>query len=214
MNKLNLLSGVVFLLVLNSCGQTTSTQQDHQTVLYSQDTCNNPDAHINCCFVNMPASLTNTMIIADKDEPGERLIITGTIYKQDGTTPYADVIMYAYHTNNKGIYAKRGNETGFQKWHGHLHGWCKTDSNGNYIIETIRPASYPNSTIPAHIHIAIKRPQTNNPFYINDFVFKDDPFVDDKYESSLVYTVGGNGILQLKKENGMWIGKREMILKE
>jgi protocatechuate 3,4-dioxygenase beta subunit len=119
--------------------------------------------------------------------------------------------MYVYHTDYEGYYSKNGNEEGVQKWHGKLHGWCRTSQNGNYRIETIRPAPYPSLTMPAHIHPVIKLPN-DKLFYINDFVFEDDSLVNDAYLKSLSYS-GGNGVVILTKdEKGTWIGKRNIIL--
>lgn len=206
---------ILGLLVLTSlsCGQTNSERQGNQHIVHAQvDTCDSPDANINCCFINMPATLTNTLIITDQDASAERLIISGTFFKADGKTPYPNVILYAYHTDSKGYYSKNGTETGFQKWHGRLHGWCKTDSNGYYEINTIRPARYPDNSMPAHIHMAIKT-DNQQVYWISDFVFNDDSLVDNKYLASLT-TVGGTGVVDIKKSSeNIWTGKRNIVLK-
>ena len=174
--------------------------------------CDNPDADIECCFLNMPVSLSSVMDICGPEEPGERLILTGRVFKADGKTPFPDVIIYAYHTDNKGFYSKSGQETGVQRWHGRLHGWCRTDSEGHYEIHTIRPASYPNSDAPAHIHSAIKKPDGSMPFYISDFVFRDDPFVSEMEISRGRYP-GGSGIVDVvKSPEGVWTGNRDLVL--
>jgi protocatechuate 3,4-dioxygenase beta subunit len=160
----------------------------------------------------MPVTLTNIMTIAQKNEPGDKLVITGKIFKSDKITPYPNLILYAYHTDSKGYYSKNGSETGVQKWHGHLYGWCKTDRNGYYEIHSVRPARYPNNLIPAHIHAAIKK-DNGQMLWITDFVFKDDDLVNEKYLSSLT-NEGGTGIVELNKGDGnSWIGKRDIVLK-
>ena len=200
--------------VSNCVRPTTKLNADIKIASSQTDTCDNPDANINCCFTNMPQSLTSTMIIAQKDEPGDRLIITGTFFHADGVTPYPNVIFYAYHTDNTGHYSKKGKETGFQKWHGHLHGWCKSDSNGHYQIQTIRPARYPDNSMPAHIHAAFKTPK-GQVEYITDYVFKDDSLVTKKYLSSLFSNIGGTGIVEVEKTSpNIWTGKRDLILKD
>ena len=73
-----------------------------------------------------------------------------------------------------------------------------TDSAGHYTIKTIRPAPYPNNSIPAHIHSAVKIPD-NSMLYINDFVFADDPLIDEEYKSSFERQDGGTGIMELIK---------------
>jgi protocatechuate 3,4-dioxygenase beta subunit len=122
------------------------------------------------------------------------------------------VLLYAYHTDIHGYYPKSGKETGPQKMHGRLHGWCKTNDSGKYEILTIRPASYPKSTSPAHIHVIVKLPSGQAPFYINDFVFTDDPFVNEKYRPYLTGKMGGTGIIDLIKRENVWYGTRDMVM--
>lgn len=199
-------------IFLVSCGHGSSNADSRQRLPVGQtDSCDNPDADIRCCFVNMPSTLTRIMSISKENDPGEKLLITGTIFKADGLTPYPDIILYAYQTDHRGYYSKKGDETGFQKWHGRLHGWCKTDSNGQYEIHSIRPAPYPDNTMPAHIHTAIKTEKAM--FYINDFVFKDDPLVNDKYLSSIRQS-GDNGVVDIMKFKGIWKGKRDIIINQ
>lgn len=206
-----------------SCGQTTHQQPDPPSstaTVPARDTCDDPDASIECCFIGMPADLTNVVAIADSNEPGERLVISGTLYRADSTTPYPGVILYAYHTDNTGHYSKRGDERGAQKWHGHLHGWGKSDSNGRYEIRTIRPARYPDNTIPAHIHVAIREPNGSAQYYINDFVFADDSLVNKQYLNSISGHPGGTGVVELQrtavkfKENVLWSGRRDIVLSD
>lgn len=174
-----------------------------------KDNCDDPDASIECCFINMPKQLSSTMVIPHDGSKSEKLVINGTIYKKD-KTPYPDVILYAYHTDPKGEYSKKGSETGYQKWHGSHHGWCKTDKKGNYRIETIRPASYPKTTAPQHIHSAIK-PPGNAPFYITDFMFRDDPNLPKSMPNKFSLQ-GGTGVVDVKKTGDTWIGRRDIIL--
>jgi protocatechuate 3,4-dioxygenase beta subunit len=146
-------------------------------------------------------------------EPGIPLRISGTLLRLDGKTPYAGVLLYAYQTDNTGYYTKRGGETGVQKWHGHLHGWAKSDRLGHYSIRTIRPAPYPNNRIPAHIHAAIQEPGSGTPYYISDFVFADDPLVTPQYLKSIP-AVGGTGVVRVQRAaTGEWVGQRDIVLK-
>lgn len=202
----------ICLLAIFCCGQASLSKQQKLT-LSQADSCDNPDASVNCCFLNMPAALSTVMTLASEQEPGEGLVISGTIFKEDGRTPYPGLILYAYQTDNTGHYTKKGTETGVQKWHGRLHGWCKTDSKGVYQIHSIRPARYPDNSMPAHIHAAIKT-EKGQAFYISDFVFKDDSLVNKKYLSSIFTTTGGTGVVDIKKTGKIWMGKRDIMLKE
>lgn len=178
------------------------------TFLFSQDLtndlCDDDNENLPCCFINMPKELSHRITIADRNEPGERMYIKGAIYKSDHKTPYANVILYAYHTNEKGIYPKNGNEVGIHKWHGYLHSWGRTNQKGEFEINTIRPAQYPSRTIPAHIHIVVKEPNGRT-YYSNDIMFADDNLVKNKNEE---------GVITVSKNNsGVWEGSRIIYLK-
>jgi protocatechuate 3,4-dioxygenase beta subunit len=75
---------------------------------------------------------------------GSKIKGTGTIYQNDGKTPAEHVILYIYHTDQEGIYATRGGETGWGRRHGFIRGWAKTDSAGRYTFYTLKPGIYPN----------------------------------------------------------------------
>ena len=129
----------MLILYFVSCGNSDlknkSTAGSNRT---NADSCDNPDAPISCNFVNEPKDPGSIIKIAGSSEPGMKIIIRGQILKSD-STPYPDLIIYAYHTDTQGYYSKKGNETGVQKWHGYLYGYGKTDNDGRYEIHTIRP---------------------------------------------------------------------------
>jgi protocatechuate 3,4-dioxygenase beta subunit len=155
--------------------------------------------------------LTSIDTLPDFNQAGPKLEISGTIYQADGKTPARDVILYIYHTDQKGVYPQKGNETGWAKRHGYLRGWIKTNADGKYKFYTLRPASYPNTRAPQHIHPVIKEPNKNE-YYIDEYLFTDDPFLDEKEKASQEKR-GGPGVITLKKDkNGMWIGRRDIIL--
>ena len=90
-------------------------------------------------------------------------------------------------------------------------GWVKTDKNGKYSIYTIRPSSYPNSDIPAHINTSIKEPNLANEYYIDEFVFDDDKLLTAaKWKTQ--ENRGGSGILKVSTANGLQITKHDIIL--
>ena len=128
---------IVFVIQAIACGQVSSNGKVESTAgsQVQKDSCDNPDADINCSFIHMPSSLNNVLTIAGKNESGERMVISGKVFKSDGKTPYSNVILYAYQTDSEGYYSKSGKEQGAQKWHGRLHAWCKTDRYGKYQIQ-------------------------------------------------------------------------------
>jgi protocatechuate 3,4-dioxygenase beta subunit len=156
------------------------------------------------------AQLNETDTLPDFEEEGIKLNISGTVYKSDGKTPAPDVIIYLYHTDQKGVYAAKEKSTGWAKRHGYIRGWLKTNAKGEYNFFTLRPASYPGSTIPAHIHPTIKE-QGITEYYIDDFLFDDDPFLTEAERRKLPER-GGNGILKLKKSGDIYFGERNIIL--
>lgn len=113
--------------------------------------------------------------IAEPGEPGTPLLVEGTVYAPDGRTPVAGAVLYVYQTDATGEY---GNRDGAPR----LRGWMKTDANGHYEYRTIRPASYPGTRIPAHIHTQLwgagYAPQWNH-----DLLFEDDPTLGEKVKA-------------------------------
>ncbi|MGB5464094.1 MAG: intradiol ring-cleavage dioxygenase [Aureibaculum sp.] len=148
--------------------------------------------------------------LPDFEKGKEKIKITGIIYKKDGKTPAKDVILYAYQTNEKGIYPKIKTSLGWEKRHGYIRGWIKTDASGKYTFYTFRPGSYPNSSIAQHIHFTIKEPDKNE-YYIDDILFDDDPFLAEAMRKKS-HPRCGNGIVTLIKKDSILEAKRDIIL--
>ena len=160
-------------------------------------------------FEGMPKSLSWETTIPDAKEAGEPMEISGTIYQADGKTPAADVILYVYHTNAAGYYAAAPGQTEARR-HGHLRGWMKTDAKGRYKFRSIRPGAYPSRKDPAHVHPVVKEPDKNE-YYIDEFRFDDDPLLT-KEERAKEENRGGSGIIKLNRQNGVWVGHRDIVL--
>jgi len=148
--------------------------------------------------------------LPDFHEPGPKLEISGRVYSADGRTPVKDVVIYIYHTDQKGLYSKKGNESGWGQRHGYIRGWAKTDNNGFYRFFTLKPAAYPGRNIPAHIHVTIKEPDKNE-YWIDEYLFDDDPLLT-KEERQKQEKRGGNGIIKLMPDKTYLHGKRNIIL--
>lgn len=141
--------------------------------------------------------LPNFIQLPDWHEDSIRIAINGIVYKADGKTPAAGIILYIYHTDQTGIYPTRGDEKGWGKRHGYIRGWMKTNEKGEYKFGTRIPVAYPGRINPAHIHIIVKEPGMN-PYYIDDFLFDKDPLLTQA-ERSKLQNRGGNGILIIPK---------------
>ena len=156
-------------------------------------------------------ALAASAIIAGPDEPGERLVVEGVVYQTDGVTPAAEIVIYAHHTNNDGLYANGVPGTEESRRHGRLRGWVKTGADGRYRFDTIKPAPYPGETMPAHIHLMIGEPR-RRPYYIDDVVFDGAFGVTERYREREELR-GGSGIVRLaRKADGVLLARRDIVL--
>ena len=114
----------------------------------------------------------NTRIGTDA-EPGTALVVSGTIYAADGRTAVEGATLHVYHTDARGIYS---DAQGDPRQTARLRGRMLTGRDGRYEFRTIRPASYPGNTIPAHIHASVKAPGIEER-WITDYWFDDDPLL-------------------------------------
>jgi protocatechuate 3,4-dioxygenase beta subunit len=116
-----------------------------------------------------PAQLTSTARIAPIGEPGTALVIHGRVFKDDGQTPLAGAVVFAYHTDRHGLYDEPGT---VHSWR--LKGWAKTDADGRFQFSTIRPGPYPGERIAAHVHFTLM-PAEGGRFHAGELLFAGDP---------------------------------------
>lgn len=117
------------------------------------------------------ADAPSVATVAGPDEPGERLVVTGRTL--DAGRPVAGVSLYVFHTDLHGRYATDTADPSAGELNPRLHGAMRTDSEGRYRFETIRPGSYDNG--PAHVHYVVKAPGYK-PLLLS-LQFDDDPIV-------------------------------------
>lgn len=159
-------------------------------------------------YGNKKLRAVDTLPYFEQTKP--KLKLTGTVFQKDGKSPAENVILYIYQTDRKGIYVTKGNEKGWAKRHGNIRGWIKTDKTGQYTFYTFRPAAYPNGIEPEHIHITIKEPNKNE-YYIDEFVFDDDPMLTQKERNELENR-GGSGIVKPVLKGDILTVNRDIIL--
>lgn len=165
-----------------------------------------------CGADEAPAKLTSTMTLAEANEPGVRLVVTGTVYFADQTTPAPNVLVYAYQTNAAGVYPNRPTARGNGQRHGSLRGWLRTDSLGRYRIITIKPGPYPGRPDPMHIHLTVTPPHANER-YIDDVMFHDDPRLTPAMQARNEQR-GGPGIVTVRDSGGVLYAVRNIWLSE
>lgn len=162
-------------------------------------------------YVGMPKNIKSIDTSTGWTENGQKLLITGTVYKLGGKIPAPNVIIYYWQTDNNGYYSPKEGMDQKAKRHGHIRGWVKSDENGKYSIYTIRPAPYPNDVMPAHIHTSIKEPNIDDEYYIDEFVFDDDILLTGKKRKELENR-GGSGILRVWVDKDMQVAEHNIIL--
>jgi protocatechuate 3,4-dioxygenase beta subunit len=81
-------------------------------------------------------------------QPGQALVVSGTVYGCDCVTPLAGAVVDVWQANDAGEY----DNTGYV-----LRGKMTTDAEGHYEIATILPGFYLNgaSYRPRHIHYKV-----------------------------------------------------------
>jgi hypothetical protein len=165
-------------------------------------------------FDRRPAAPAAEVRIAPAGEPGEKLRLEGTVRDRAGK-PTAGIIVYAYHTDARGVYppdTRAATPSG--RRHGTLRGWARTDATGRYAFATIRPASYPDSDIPQHVHMHVIEPGRCT-YWIDDVHFTDDPFVKDLPYERLGQGRGGRGLVTPSRgADGTWRARRDIRLGE
>lgn len=203
-------------IFINGCGQTTNSKQN--SISSTQDTAKDLIVGGSCdrCDVmfygGKPSDdkIKSETTIANKNEPGDRMEINGTVVLQDGLTPAKNIVLYIYHTNAQGLYAPSDTQT-IVRMNGHLRSWVKTDAEGKFRIYSIRPAPYPNRDIPAHIHIIVKEPG-KIPYYIDEVWFDDDPLITNELKHEAEKR-GGDLIIHLAKDKqNVWTGNLKIKL--
>jgi catechol 1,2-dioxygenase len=134
--------------------------------------------------------------LAGPDEPGARLVLTGTVLSSDCRTPLSGTLIEVWQANHSGLYdtSKPGNFTEVGAFH--LRGMFYANERGQYEIETIVPGRYPippnlpglekyaGLTRPAHIHFRVMEslhvPVTTQLYFKGDPFLAGDPWASRK----------------------------------
>lgn len=204
---------VPLLICIIQLNCTAQTNNSDEIAFRDQDgrTVGGPFENRDFFYIGLPDQIASVDTSPGWDQKGQRILITGKIYHLDGKTPAPNVTLYYYHTDIAGLYSTKPSLDQRARRHGYIRGWVKTDQNGTYSIYTIRPAAYPNSKEPAHIHPSIKEPDISVPYWIDEFVFQGDPLLTDAKANSM-RNRGGSGVLDLQKRGELLVAKHDIIL--
>jgi protocatechuate 3,4-dioxygenase, beta subunit len=195
-----LLGGLAASLSASACGPAQAQPQ------VRRDLYNGELDNLAREFTGRAEDLPARIQLSPATEPGEPLSISGRCLSWQTGKPAAGVIIYAYHTDATGSYA--GGPRGTR--HARLRGWMRTGADGVYAFRSIKPAPYPDRSMPAHIHLTVLEPNLP-PYWIDDIVFDGEFRVDAAYRQS-AGNRGGNGIIPLKRSSGVWTGVRDIRL--
>ena len=163
-------------------------------------------------FQGLPDALESSARLAPEDEPGEPLRLTGTVVGPDAQ-PAPGIVIYAYQTDAEGIYRPLEDPPGAAaRRHGVLRAWVETDAKGRYEFLTVRPGSYPETSIAQHIHLHVIEPGRCT-YYIADVEFTDDPLIPkDAFEKHARGRGGPGLVTPVKDDAGVWQVERDIFL--
>ncbi|MCI5056735.1 MAG: T9SS type A sorting domain-containing protein [Flavobacteriales bacterium] len=122
---------------------------------------------------NAPTILNGAL--ASANEPGTKLIISGTVYNLDCSQVLPNTIIDIWHADDSGAY----DNNGFN-----LRGVTQSNNQGHYIFETIKPGLYLNGNNfrPSHIHFKISPP--GFPTLTTQVYFQGDPHISSDLAAS------------------------------
>jgi protocatechuate 3,4-dioxygenase beta subunit len=119
---------------------------------------------------------TGKINIVTSSETGQRIRIKGVMLDKKDKSPLANQLFYFYHTMSSGYY---GENTDKAK----LFGYLRTNKNGTFEIQTIKPGGYPGEKFPAHVHVEVYGPE-GQAIFGTEFQFADDPRMDKEMEAT------------------------------
>lgn len=153
-----------------------------------------------------PGNVPWKTTIVSEGEPGEPLIVSGTIYAPDGRTPLEGISLFVYQTDATGRYSTTGGDNRNTR----IHGLMRTNSEGRYEFRTIKPGSYPASRVAAHIHAYVSGPGYPE-YWIDEYHFDDDPFVTSDMRAKVAGQGHLSSILSLTRgADGVLRGVRDL----
>ena len=129
-----------------------------------------------------PAGAPSIGRVAPPGEPGQRISVSGVVVGPD-EAPIANASLYVYQTDREGYYGVKPQSDNRNP---RLKLFLRTDARGAYSFETIKPGSYPNSRIPAHIHFEVSAPGRTP--LVFEIVFTGDPFVTPEMRGNPMFS--------------------------
>ena len=130
-----------------------------------------------------PRNAPSTGRLSPAGEPGPALSVSGVVVDPEGK-PVPAASLYAYQTDHEGYY---GVKPASDSANPRLKILLRTDAQGRWSFETIRPGSYPSSRAPGHIHFEVSAPGFATKVF--EIVFEGDPFITEQMRSNPMFSV-------------------------
>jgi protocatechuate 3,4-dioxygenase beta subunit len=130
-----------------------------------------------------PANAPSTGRVAAAGEPGQPLHVSGVVVDAKGA-PIRAASLYVYQTDHEGYY---GVKPASDNRNPRLKLFLRTDDQGNWSFDTVKPGSYPNSRVPPHIHFEVTAPGLTPKIF--EIVFEGDPFVTSEMRANPAFSV-------------------------
>lgn len=145
------------------------------------------------------------VVLARAEEPGERLIWSGRVLDAKGA-PIAGATIHVHHADAAGLYNPAGSTASEPR----LSGAATTGPDGSFRFESVRPAAYPDSVEPAHLHAQASAPGRRDSYAT--FQFEDDPLLTAEHRR---YDAEAEeiAIVKLNRDaEGAWILSHDFVL--
>ena len=159
--------------ILPVIAKTTALIKPNSPILCDEST---EDAYGQGPFYTANAPSIQNNMLADSNEIGTRLILSGQVYNLECSEKIANTEIDIWHANDDGDYDNSGYN---------LRGKTTTNSQGFYVFETIKPGLYLNGATyrPSHFHFKITPP--NFPTLITQLYFAGDPYIASDAAASI-----------------------------
>ncbi len=130
-------------------------------------------------------------VMVHENEPGVRIKIKGLIIDSESGDALPDVSIELIQTDENGLYFEEKSQ-----WNPRLFAYLKSNENGEFLVETIRPGSYEDDEgmIEAeHMHFNLRKEKFYD--FNSEFVFADSPYFQSEEieEGELIAKKDENG---------------------
>ena len=163
--SLSLLSAVAFPTILKATNSKVLLGKNNFIQTCDEST---EDAYGQGPFYTANAPTIQNDYLADINETGTRIIISGQVYNLECSEVIPNTEIDIWHADDSGEY----DNTGYN-----LRGKTTTNSQGFYVFESIKPGFYLNGSTfrPSHIHFKITPPGFST--LITQLYFEGDPYI-------------------------------------